>query len=414
MQPILIVRGLLLSVAIAGVLLVASVRAACDTLHLKDGRVLEGSVVKEGDGYIFFKYGVEPNERTELFVRADIERLVSDQPTSEPDEADPEALIPPAEPDTGAPRIAVLNFGPPSDWRGEVADIVGVQINANAWREAIPLLEADGVDVVVVRVNSGGGYPDAVESFHDVFEEYRKRFRTVVWLESTINHAAMSVWVLEEMYFLPEGSVGASTGVGWSWGNTAGWVDYWIQVMDEASERAGRSPTILRAMLIQYPLSVDVDEETGVVTWRQDEDGQLLLNRRGDIYTMNSAEGIQTRFARGVAATRDELAGALGYTERTFGGDHAARHIDESMREVDRIHKELGERFDEYRFAVELASDLPIGSNERRKRVARARELLPEVRALAERHPNSDWLYGMDDDWLEVQDELLTDLERAD
>src|SRR5690606_38032767 len=115
----------------------------------------------------------------------------------------------------GVRRIAILNFGPPSSWQNEVDSTVGIQISADAWKRAVPLLEKDNVTDVIVRINSGGGLLAELGKFNEVYEkEYKPRFRTVAWIESAISCAAMSPWVLEEFYFLPEGNIGACTG--WS------------------------------------------------------------------------------------------------------------------------------------------------------------------------------------------------------
>jgi len=75
-----------------------------------------------------------------------------------------------------ATRVAIMNFGPPSSWQGKTENTVGIEISAQAWKDAVPLLEKDGVQVVVVRINSGGGLANEVPKFHDVYEkEYKPR-----------------------------------------------------------------------------------------------------------------------------------------------------------------------------------------------------------------------------------------------
>jgi GxxExxY protein len=59
----------------------------------------------------------------------------------------------------------LLNFGAPSCWQGKIESGVGDVITAKAFREAIPLLEKDGVTDVVIRINSGGGLGLEVERF---------------------------------------------------------------------------------------------------------------------------------------------------------------------------------------------------------------------------------------------------------
>ncbi len=416
------IRNLMIA-GVTGLMVLASPNGAMaeDTLHLKDGRVLEGTIVKEGDGYIFFKYSIGSIEKTELFPSGDIDKLVRDEPADagtpgvDSDPSEPTTDLNSPDSDDDVTKIAILNFGAPSDWHGEVGNTVGIQINAQAWRDAAPMLEADGVDVVVVRINSGGGYLLELEKFHEVFEEeYKPRFRTVTWIESAISAAAMSPWVLEEMYFLPEGNIGACTG--WS-GNLQAVAGFQLEVvllqMERASDKAGRDHKIMRAMQIQEPLSVDIDEATGRVTWRQDEDGEHVLNPAGEVYTMNAVEGVLTKFASGVASTPEELAEVLGYTEYEFAGKKATDFIDENMRITDRFEKRLNEVFRKYGFAIQLAQGQPRGSKERGAQVARAKRFLAQIRRWVQSNPNFVLLYGMNDEWFREQEEFLKDLVRT-
>ncbi len=81
---------------------------------------------------------------------------------------------------------------------------MGIQINAKAWRDAIPLLEKDNTDVVVVRINSGGGYLSELEKFpRGLPDDYKRRWRTVTWVESAISAACMSPWVIERVVLPP-------------------------------------------------------------------------------------------------------------------------------------------------------------------------------------------------------------------
>ncbi len=68
---------------------------------------------------------------------------------------------------------------------------------------------------------------------------------------------------------------------------------------------------IMRAMEIEDPLSVDVDEN-GEVHWRQDELGQTILNPRGRVFTINASDAMKFKFAKGIAANREELAKKMG------------------------------------------------------------------------------------------------------
>src|SRR5690606_8085872 len=137
-----------------------------------------------------------------------------------------------------------------------------IQVAAQAWADVVPMLERDQVDVVVVRINSGGGVPAEVARFYDVFQqEYKPRFRTVAWVESAIGAAAMSVWSLEEFYMMPQGDIGACTGAFMEQLNdlfVGQQLEDMLRLMEQMSDAAGREPKIMRSMQIMEPLSCDI------------------------------------------------------------------------------------------------------------------------------------------------------------
>ena len=53
--------------------------AIADKLHLKDGRVLEGEVEREGEGFIYFKILIGGIAKTELFTSDQILRIEKDE-----------------------------------------------------------------------------------------------------------------------------------------------------------------------------------------------------------------------------------------------------------------------------------------------------------------------------------------------
>lgn len=290
----------------------------------------------------------------------------------------------------GATRVAILNFGPPESWQGTVGSLVGGQIRAAAFKAAIPLLEKDKVDVAVIRVNSGGGALSELQPFQDVFEqEYKPRFRTVAWIESAISAAAMSPYVIEEMYFMRKGNLGACTGWFGDLKNVEGVsLELVLAQMERASKLGKRDPAIMRAMQIQEPLSVDVDA-SGNVTWRQDLHGQVVINPANRILTLNASDALKYKFAQGLADTTDELFKALGLQEAVIAGKEASDFIDKSMREADKTEKRFQETLAKYNTAVSDGESLAGDANkkDRARQVGIARRLLSELKRLYEANP---------------------------
>jgi len=410
-------KNLMLAVAGACALFAMATSAIADKLHLKDGRVLEGEIVREGDGFVYFKVKVGSIEQEQFFTMDQIVKIEKDG------EGAPAATAPKPAGTTGAAkqpgadgvrRIAILNFGPPSSWQGEIDTTVGIQISADAWKRVIPILEKDGVTDVIVRVNSGGGLLLELERFIEVYEkEYKPRFRTVGWIESAISAAAMSPWVLEEFYFLPEGNIGACTGFSGRLNAIKGvQLEMVLLQMEDASRKGKKDPKIMRSMQIQEPLSASIDERTGQVTWFQDvTSGEHIINPVGEVLTMTANVAVKFGLGKAVAATPDEVARAMGYEEYVWAGKQATDFIDKNMRDNDKADKQWQVAYEKFTRTVQVAA----GIQDRQRRGAEvgiARRHLAELKRLFSGNPNFALMYGTDDEWFREQDEMLKRLMR--
>jgi RNA binding exosome subunit len=407
-------KALSLALAVAAAALLAAPQALADKVTKKDGTVLEGTIVREGDGFIFLKVKVGGVESQMLIMKDEISKIERDDTAPKTDEnikkAEDDKKADPKKDEkkhTGATRVALLHFGGPSDWQGKYGDMVGVQVSAEAFKKAIPLLEKAKADVVVVQVNSGGGYGLEVPKFNELFDkEYKPRFRTVAWIESAISAAAMSPWVIEEMYFMQKGNIGACTG--WS-GNLVAVkgieLEQMLANMEHTSDLGKKDRRIMRAMQIQEPLSVDVDEN-GEVHWRQDDQGQYILNPRGQVFTMNANDAIRFKFGRGIANTKEELAKAMGLQEVEWVAQDATDLIDKSIRDNDAAEKRNKEVLEKYLLHIGLAEQLP-DKDRRGAELSIAKKLLAELRRMVSLNPNFVFHLGIPPEWFAQQDELI-------
>lgn len=431
---------ILAAVAIAAVTLFAGparsasalFAAAADKITLKDGRVLEGTVTRELQGYVWFKVSVGGIEQEFTFSPDEVVKLERDAESTPTDEAKPaEADNASAEPHkSGVPRLAILTL----------EGMVGMQMSAKPLEDAIEDLKKEGVTDVILKVNSGGGFLLEIQRISDVIHnKYKKEFRTVGWIESAISAAAMSSHCLEEIYFLPNGNYGACTG--WSGALTAvkgRELESVLLMMERISARGNHPKEIMRAMQIsadsqelsqlgiQPPsgaLSASIDPN-GDVQWYQDStSGQYVLNPKGEIkiLTFNAQEAERFKFSRGTAATKEELARLMGYTEVEWVGKEKPGYLwpvskaeERQLRwrqEVSEAEARFGEYMTRYRLAVANAS----GSSDKQGRasfVNRARQALDILRQIARKHPNFVFLYNITPEWFEEQEEILRRLMR--
>jgi len=450
-------RSLTAAIVLAGALFAAPDFALADKLHLKDGRVIDCTVVRETDAFVQVKLSVGGIETVKIFQKSEVTSVVKDTPASpaapespktdpRPDaKPDPAAAGQPAgdkpalaadKPaatgdkgnnraekiaerakrlDGGASRVAILNFGAPLSWHDEIADTVGIQVNAAAWKEAVKLLDKDNVDTVVVRINSGGGLLLELSRFNSLFENvYKKKYRTVAWIESAISAAAMAPYVLEEFYFMPHGSLGACTGFSGALKNVEGvGLQMVLLQMEEASALGRRSPAIMRSMQIQAALSATIDPDTGEVTWFQDKSGEYQLNPPDQIFTFTANDAVKFKFARAIAANKEELVAAMGLKEVVWAGVEATRFIDENMRATDRTEKRWQIEFREFQLYFGLAGQTQ-DPTDRGKFVGKALAALREMKRMFATNANFGLMNNIDDEWFENNERELKKLLRKD
>lgn len=425
--------------AAALALSMGSPAARADTLKLRDGRTLEGTVTREVDGYIWFTYKVGDLVQERMFAPSDILQLARGTPEAAPSNEAPArdaaaatdpAVKPEARGVVPIRRIAILT--------GE--GMVGMQMASKPLEDAIPLLEQEGVTDVVYKVNSGGGYLLEIQKISDVLEfQYKPKFRTVAWIESAISAAAMSSYCLEEIYFMPNGNFGGCTGWSGSLDAVKGrGLEEVLHMMAKISARANRNPAVMRAMQISGSpdvmqqlgisppsgeLSANIDPRTGEVTWFQDQSGQHVLNPKHGvlILTFDALEAEKFKFSRGTARTHDELARQMGYTEYVFVGKPVrgvawpVSKAEEAQIEWRRGISEAQARFGEIVTSYQAAVQQAQSSQDKTIRgsfINRARNHLNSLRNIAKRFPIFVMFYNLNPDFFEEQEEMLRRLAR--
>ena len=372
-------RTRIATLAIALAMLVATPRAMAaeglyepkqDVVKLKDGRELKGTIVKEQNGYIWIDLGVGP----EMFISpSDIKEIVrgSDEPIPSGEEAT-EAIKAKADKQTSWERVPGITRAAVITAEGTV----GMQMAAKPLREAIPMLKEEGVDLVVFKVQSGGGMLLEIQRLSDVLQnEYKPQFQIVGWIDEAISAAAMTSITIEELYFMPKGSFGACTG--WFGALQAvegrGLEDVLFK-MEKISARGNKDKQIMRAMQINEELSYDINEQTGEVKFYQNLDGAHILNDGTDILTFTAASAQDCGFSSGTAGTLEELQALLEKSvgEIVWVGEEvegipypvckAEKYQREYRKEVDFQEKRFDEIVTKYAMEIQNAQSVPVDS----------------------------------------------------
>ncbi|MFI4882072.1 MAG: hypothetical protein ACIAQU_05760 [Phycisphaerales bacterium JB064] len=422
-------RGMACALA---VLVSTQLAVALDRVTLNDGRVVEGEIARELNGSVWVKtadgltqfYAASDVLRIERDVQADGEETPAAPGVTDP--APSEAKPATKEPEkrtvsAGAPRAVVLSFG---DADNDM-DMVGTYLTAQSLRECIPMLEADNIDIVVLRVNSGGGAILEIKRISDLLQnEFKPKFRTVAWIDYAISAAAMTPHALEEQYFMRRGAYGASTGWYGALQAVAGRdLEEVLYLMELISERGGHDPRIMRAMQIMEPLSVDLDDNGRVTDFYQNTQGEVVINKPERVLCLNSQTAQTIGFATGIADTLDELASAMGLTEVDWVGEEvegipwrvskADKHLRRFREQTARDEQSINEYFDGYSVALQLAQQAE--PDNRGKFIGFARRNLNSMVRMVDNNPNlALFIFNSSEEdfrnWVREQEQILRDL----
>lgn len=170
--------------------------------------------------------------------------------------------------------------------------------------------------IIVIRLNTGGGLLLEGEDIHDALAEIRKRHRIVAWIEEAISAGCQTAISCDEIYFMTEGTAGSITAFAGTTALKGAEKQHWIDTLGMWMEEGGRSRMIAAAMVgAERSLSYDKDEKTGEVTWYDDLSGEFILSRPGQNLTFNSSNAVHSGFAQGIADTEQELARLLDLPE---------------------------------------------------------------------------------------------------
>lgn len=386
---------------------------AKDVLILDDGRRVEGEIVREIDGNIWMIVHMGTIRTQEFFSATSIAEVIRgvvvEKPKDEPSRRSPTGAR------AGVPRGTVITL----------EGMVGVEMAAHKLEELIPILEQEIGEggILVLKINSGGGFLAEILPLSDVIEHKLKpKFEVVGWIDSAISAAAMTGITLERLYFLPNGNIGAATG--WYGALTAvsgRELEEALYMMERITARGKRDPRIMRSMQVDDPLSATIDPRTGEVTWYQDEDsGEILVNPKGEILTFNSVMAEQLRFSEGIARNLDELTRLMGYEEVDWVGDWRrdlifpvgrAERENRRWREfIDQNNQGLAVAANKYLIYLNGATGVP--RNLRGRVVGKARQYLAQIKRYHDMSPKLVTVamglnWNLFDQWYEEQIETL-------
>ncbi len=168
--------------------------------------------------------------------------------------------------------------------------------------------------IIVLKVNSGGGIGHVWSDIRDFVFEARERHRIVAWVESAISAAAMTVYCCDEIYYTSLGEVGSCSGYRGSPNNPLSPEEQQVMIteMEKVISSSSRSLLIAGCMFMSdRVLSYSKDPQSGEITYYDTLEGDTILSNYGENMTLYAEQAVEAGLADGIANSVEELAEQL-------------------------------------------------------------------------------------------------------
>lgn len=391
----------------ASVILGTPARAlAADTIVLKDGTKIEGTITDEKPDFVWITIKFGELKKPRLVNRSEIKEIVKEKPAggadaaaaSTTDSKNPASVTGKKDDEkrpalnSGATRVAVISQ----------EEMVGPFMNADAFKYAVDLIPKDQKpDIVIMRVNSGGGALNEVPKLMDLVQkDLKPHYRVVAWIESAISAAAMTSMNIEEIYFMKRGNLGGAVAFSTQNGKATAMKDAGLEMVIKMGEQIAKNgkydPLVIRAMQEFMPLSANIDPD-GRVTWQADDKGQFVVNRADRILTFNAEDALKFKISKGTADTLPELMSLLGVQEYVEVGAPADKYMVDFRTNVQKAQVELEELQQKLNFIIGNASNLQ-NEKDRNREFGRAKGLVDQMKSWVRKAPSLEVYSGLDEE----------------
>jgi hypothetical protein len=329
-------------VLLVGVIVfVLSLSAQADRLVLKDGRVLEGRVVKETRTSVEFEALISNISTVMTFSKRDIESIEKGEVPEKLTKK--KAKSPSRERTTRTPVQRTrepVKQGAVRYLEIPIEGQFGVEIAPEGVRDTLDYAKKRGIEHVVFRLKSPGGFVWAAQEIAEVMEDEHEGLTYYAVIEQAISASIWVVFGCDEIFVLTSGRVGAA--VVFTQDRTTGDAEVDAKmnsaIAGTLAARAianGHSPEIVRAMVLQESsvYAVPNDDDGYVLTDQQPSVEHDVLDTRETVLTLTSEEAVRYGVARALADDEalGDVLGYAGWTRFSEYGSAAMRKAAESL-----------------------------------------------------------------------------------
>ena len=168
--------------------------------------------------------------------------------------------------------------------------------------------------VIVLEINSGGGYVAEGMIIRDVILDACERHRVVAWIEKAVSCASWTALCCDEIVFKKGGYTGGITIMVGRKTAADAMVIQWIAELQDLLRKKNRPDKWAVPFVLQDSyLSSTKDPETGSIEWFTDSEqsGDYSHSKPGENLYFDDKTGVEWNLAVGVAQDEEELAELL-------------------------------------------------------------------------------------------------------
>jgi len=164
--------------------------------------------------------------------------------------------------------------------------------------------------VIILRINSNGGLVIEGDKIGTTLSRIKQKHRLVAWIEKAISGGAFTGLFCNEMYFMPEATLGSITMM--SGGTEAKEVrEDWKERVAEACAAGGHDPLIGPAM-VHSEVELSYERDGDKVTFYNDVKHTHVLSNNVENLDFNAVNALHCNFSDGTAATEADLFREMG------------------------------------------------------------------------------------------------------
>jgi len=345
--------------ALALAALLASVSLA-DTIRLRDGRVLEGTIVSETRSRVVFDARISSITTRMTFRRSEIESIEkgelaekAETPQKRPARRDtrPE----PARPTRAdEPRTEYLVV--------PIRGVFGEQVGPQGVRDVINHAMRRDIEHIVFEIDSPGGQVWAAEEISTVMSERPASLKCYALIDDAISAAIWVALGCDEIFIRPDGTIGGAVAYSQNYSTGAVEVDAKLNSilaakLEGVSSRNGHAPEIARAMVVY---------EDSLYAERDDDGSYRFSNNRlpdaeklddeNTVLTLTGAQVAEYGLGAIFAGEHDALGDTLGLEGWRLANDYGAaamRRGQRSLRDRAQLFEDRAELYLEFNLLIE-------------------------------------------------------------